>query len=307
MILIDGIGIAPVGVSDPIRSSSPLLRELNPHESTPLPGGGWASPTRADLDVPGLPQSATGHTAILTGINAAQVLGRHFPGFPTVTLRSLIEAHNLLGRLRASGRAAEYVNAVRPLHPIVKKRNLRGAATVAAQSTGQRLREVEDIRQGRALHHDFTNRILVDHGEAVPLFTPGQAGRRLAAMARDLDLCFFEYFLTDLTGHAQDEENARDQVRRIDAFLQGVLEEANLDRTQVLVCSDHGNMEDLTVRTHTRNPVPTLVWGPGAEDMAGRVRSIQEIAPEILRILSSGDGSHSASELRTPKRGGSSP
>ena len=302
MILIDGIGIAPVGAADPLRTSSSLLRQLHPHRTVPLPGNGWASPTRADLDVPGLPQSATGHTTILTGVNAAQVLGRHLPGFPTVTLRAIIEAQNLLGRLRENGRRAEYVNAYRPIHPLVLKRNLRSAMTVAAQTNGQRLRGVDDIREGRALHHDFTNRILIDHGEALPLFTPRHAGRVLAGIARTLDLALFEYFLTDLTGHAQDSEEAREQVKRIDGFLQGLLEEVDLDSTHVLVCSDHGNLEDLSVRTHTRNPVPTLLWGPDARESAARIRSIDQIAHEVLRLLRCGNGSKDVSgfESRVP-------
>ncbi len=32
----------------------------------------------------------------------------------------------------------------------------------------------------------------------------------------------------------------------------------------IVITSDHGNLEDLSVRTHTRNPVPLAVSGPGA-------------------------------------------
>jgi len=66
-------------------------------------------------------------------------------------------------------------------------------------------------------------------------------------------------------------------VTQIDPALVGVLEEADLGQTHVLVCSDHGNLEDLSVRTHTRNPVPTLIWGPLAQELALRIRSIHRI------------------------------
>jgi hypothetical protein len=36
----------------------------------------------ASLCVPGLPQSATGQAALLTGLNAPELMGRHIEGFP---------------------------------------------------------------------------------------------------------------------------------------------------------------------------------------------------------------------------------
>jgi 2,3-bisphosphoglycerate-independent phosphoglycerate mutase len=285
MILIDGLGIAPEGHSDLARQSSSFFDALHPVETVSLPGDGLGVPTSADLDVPGLPQSATGHTTLLTGINAALVLGRHFPGFPTPTLRTLIETHNLMGILSESGLRAAYVNACRPLMPITRIRNLRSATTIAAQSSGQTLRSVKDILNGEALYHDFTNRILKGCGESVPIFTPRRAGRILAEIADALDFALFEYFLTDLVGHAQDTEAACQEIEKIEGFLEGLLESLDLARTNLLVCSDHGNLEDLSVRTHTRNPVPTLLWGPQAEHFAARINSIEHIAPEILHIL----------------------
>jgi bisphosphoglycerate-independent phosphoglycerate mutase (AlkP superfamily) len=67
--------------------------------------------------------------------------------------------------------------------------------------------------------------------------------------------------------------------------LEGLLETMDLRRTHLIVCSDHGNLEDLSVRTHTRNPVPTMVWGPQAAGTAARIRSIEHIAPQIMRLL----------------------
>ncbi len=285
MILVDGVGIPPKAMSDPLCQASAFFHGLRPDEPVPLPGGGWASPTRADMGLPGLPQSATGHTAILTGLNAARLLGRHLPGFPTTTLKALIRSGNIFSRLRRCGRKAVYANAYRPVHPLAIKRGLRGAAAMAAEEDGQRLMGVREILEGRALHHDFTNAILIQHGERLPPCTPRHAGRALARMAMTLDLTFFEYFLTDLAGHARDPAEAHEQLRRIGEFLEGVLEELDLGRTHILVCSDHGNIEDLSVRTHTRNLVPTLVWGPEADEIAFRIKGIEEIAHEVTRLL----------------------
>jgi 2,3-bisphosphoglycerate-independent phosphoglycerate mutase len=285
MIMVDGIGISPDGDSDPIRNTSSLLRPLRVDRLVRVAFNGRAAPTRADLDVPGLPQSATGHTAILTGINAARVLGRHLPGFPTSTLKPLIASHNLLTRLTKAGRRARYINAYRPTTPVVARRKLYSATTIAALSNGQRLLGLSDIRSGEALHHDFTNRLLIEQGEALPLFTPHEAGGILARMAETLDLALFEYFLTDLAGHARDPEWARSEAAKIDSFLTGLLDECDLQSTHVVLCSDHGNMEDPSIRTHTRNPVPTVVWGPRAGDIVGKIQSIDQIADQVLRLL----------------------
>lgn len=284
MILVDGIGIPAKATPAALCQAGGLFHGLRPDGRVPLPGGGWAAPTRADMGLPGLPQSATGHTAILTGINAAQVLGRHLPGFPTATLKALIRSGNIFGRLTRCGRKALYANAYRPVHPLAVKRRLRGAAAMAAEENGQTLMGVGDILEGRALHHDFTNGILIQHGERLPSYSPRHAGRVLARIAKTPDLTFFEYFLTDLAGHAQDPSEAHEQLRRISEFLEGVMEEADLSCTHILVCSDHGNMEDLSVRTHTRNLVPTLVWGTEAEGIASRITRIEEIAHEVIRL-----------------------
>ena len=42
-------------------------------------------PTDATLDVPGYPQSATGQTAIFTGVNAAEIKQGHINVLPTPT------------------------------------------------------------------------------------------------------------------------------------------------------------------------------------------------------------------------------
>lgn len=285
MILVDGIGLSPRGSRDPVRTCLPWLQDLDQEGEAPLPGGGWAASTQAHLGVQGLPQSATGHTTILTGINAARLMGRHVPGFPTPTLRRMIESHNLMGVLEQWGLRAEYLNAFAPMHPVVKRKGLKSAASIAALASGKPLRCIQDIRDGRALYHDFTNRILILKGESLPRWTPKQAGRILARMGMDFHLAFFEYFLTDLAGHSMDLKEACSQMEKIREFLEGVLEEADLDSGHVLVCSDHGNLEDLSVRTHTRNPVPSMVWGPWAEKLALGLKGLEQIAPLVMETL----------------------
>jgi len=285
MILVDGIGLSPKGCGDPVRRNLPWLQALGQEGAAPLPAGGWAASTLAHLGVGGLPQSATGHTTILTGINAARCMGRHVPGFPTPTLKRMIESYNLMGVLEQWGYKAEYLNAFAPMHPVVRRKGLKSAASIATLANGKALRSIQDIRDRKALYHDFTNGVLILKGEPLPRWTPKQAGRILARMSMEFDMSFFEYFLTDLAGHAMDLQEACFQMRRIREFLEGVLEETDLSSGHVLVCSDHGNLEDLSVRTHTRNPVPTMVWGPWAERLALGLQSIEQIAPLVKETL----------------------
>ena len=70
---------------------------------------------------------------------------------------------------------------------------------------------------------------------------------------------------------------------RLDRFL-GSLWDAVSPQTTVILCSDHGNIEDLTRGVHTTNPVPLLVKGPGAP-VFRNARSILDVAEPILRIL----------------------
>ena len=60
-------------------------------------------------------------------------------------------------------------------------------------------------------------------------------------------------------------------------------------RTTVILTSDHGNVEDLSSRNHTLNLVPTLAWGPGRARVARRVRTLADITPAIVEILTDGE------------------
>nr|MBA4156072.1 2,3-bisphosphoglycerate-independent phosphoglycerate mutase [Gemmatimonadota bacterium] len=72
-------------------------------------------------------------------------------------------------------------------------------------------------------------------------------------------------------------------LERVDAFLGGVLEALPADALLV-IASDHGNIEDVTMG-HTLNPVPVIAAGPGRQVIAARVRSITDVAPSILDLL----------------------
>ena len=90
LIFVDGVGIGTRGDHNPAselsQSSFPSLRG----KSRWLPFDGRLAVTDARLGVEGLPQSATGQTAILTGVNAAALIGRHLHGYPSPRLRQAL-------------------------------------------------------------------------------------------------------------------------------------------------------------------------------------------------------------------------
>ena len=74
-------------------------------------------------------------------------------------------------------------------------------------------------------------------------------------------------------------------MERFDEVLAGVLKTWDWDRGQIIITSDHGNVEDLGVRTHTLNPVPTIFIGREHARLAKRVRDLSDIAPAVTDYL----------------------
>ena len=54
------------------------------------------------------------------------------------------------------------------------------------------------------------------------------------------------------------------------------------DGLLVVLTSDHGNIEDITTRRHTTNPIPLLAWGHDAQDFVGGVADLSGVTPRIL-------------------------
>ena len=56
----------------------------------------------------------------------------------------------------------------------------------------------------------------------------------------------------------------------------------------VIITSDHGNIEDLTTKSHTRHPVPLYVYGAGAASVARRFTpdaDLTAVTPLILEYI----------------------
>lgn len=300
LLFVDGIGLGPddPAVNPFVAARTPVLdrllgRKLT-HTADPVQwNGALLVPLDATLGVDGLPQSATGQTALLTGVNAPQVVGRHVTAYPTEQLRTLLAEHNLFAQVRRRGGTVALANAYTPEYfAAVEAGRLRHAAiTFSALSAGVRLRDLDDLRAGRAVFHDLTNQRPRSWGHDVPVIPPERAGRHLARIAREHTLTVFEFFLTDLAAHARIPLDGVEVVEMLDALLGGVVDETAGDDTLVLMASDHGNLEDRRQSVHTRNPVPALLVGAGREAVGRRLRAITDVTPALADWLA-GDMSH---------------
>ncbi len=284
LFFIDGIG---VGSDDPEKNpiatgEFPTLRLTQ--SRTPEARVGPPRQARgldASLGVPGLPQSATGQTSILTGVNAPMALGHHMSGFPGPTLRRVLFERSLMKTIREQGLSATFLNAFRPEYFQMPHAQRRLSATsLATLASGARFRSWEDLVEGRAVTHDLTHWKVRERGYDLPVRTPEEAGAIIADQAMQNDFSLFEYFETDRAGHAQDRERARRCLGDLDRALETVLGRVDLDQVTVLVVSDHGNLEDLTVGTHTMNRAIFAAWGaaPRARAEADRSGTEADIA-----------------------------
>ena len=284
LIFIDGVGIGTRGDHNPLDGLGSEFFSVFQGEQPQLPFDGVMAETDARLGVDGLPQSATGQTAILTGVNAAKLIGRHLHGYPSPRLKKALAEHSIYKKLIARDRSVTFANAYTRSYVDNPPRFI-SATTVAAQTAGIRLRMLEDLREGCAVSHDFTNRFLIEKGFEVDACTPEAAGARLANLASSHDFTLYEHFITDRIGHAQRADLAREHLIRLSRFVRAVLEASDLSRQTVVLTSDHGNIEDLSTRSHTLNSVATLAFGPARDHIASRVRSLTDITPAIVDAL----------------------
>jgi len=291
LFFIDGLGI---GADDPeinpcCHPSLNLFRQCHTGIfALPTASEGLAMGLDANLGMEGLPQSATGQTSLLTGVNGARLLGRHLNAFPNKALRQVIAEHNILKRFTDHGFRAAFLNTFRPpffdLDPF-QIINRLSVTTVSNLYAGLRFFDLDDLRARRSVYHDITGAGLIDHGFDVPLYTPQEAGEIIGAASREYDFSLFEFFQSDVAGHSRDFARALGVLTRLEDNLAGILAVVDLDHTLVLVTSDHGNIEDLAVKGHTRNPVMTLLFGCGREEIASRLHSLTDVAPALLRAL----------------------
>jgi hypothetical protein len=221
LIFIDGLGVGTRGKHNPLDRSGLEFLSIFQDEEVRLPHDGRLALTDTTLGVDGLPQSATGQTTILTGINAAKLIGRHLNGYPSPRLKAVLAENSIYKQLQSRGRSVAFANAYSPPY-FENKPRFQSATTVAAESAGLILKTLEDLEVGQAVCHDFTNQLLVERGYKVTTCTPEAAGQRLASFAPSCDFVLYEHFITDRLGHDRDFERAGVHLERLNRFVGSV-------------------------------------------------------------------------------------
>jgi 2,3-bisphosphoglycerate-independent phosphoglycerate mutase len=298
-IFLDGVGL---GVKNP--SKNPFARSHTPNLKALLDGriltrssapyqNGRATLLALDacLGIEGLPQSATGQGTLITGINIPKEIGYHYGPKPNPEVADVIKESNVFAVLDSKNYRATLLNAYPPRYfeSIESGKRLYSAIPLAVTNAGIPLKTAEDLFAGEALSADFTG-----HGwrdqlgfPETPVLSPYEAGERLAQLAMDYDFSFYEVWLTDYAGHMQDMEGACRIVENFDQVLSGLLDQWDDRQGLVFLTSDHGNMEDVSTRHHTDNPVPGLAIGsPDLRDrFCSQLGDLAGVMPAILRMF----------------------
>jgi len=280
-LFVDGVGLRAPAADNPVNPDvCPTLHRLITQQAVPID---------ARLDVPGLPQSATGQTTLFTGVNAPRYMGRHMEGFPGPSLRSLIQQGNLLLELTRRGRRARFANAyLSDSIEEIQARRFKSVTTVVALTAPKTVCLREDLLANQAVFHDITRSTMRERGYTGPLTTPQEAAEHLAQLTLAHDFTLFEFFLTDLAGHGRNLQNAMDTLSLLDAFLTRLCVLAQEREILLVLTSDHGNIECMQDHAHTINPVPLVAVGPRADEMLTGATSLMDVFPRVLKLLDAG-------------------
>lgn len=321
-IFLDGVGIGDCVDSNPFFAAQaaflPFYTTNNREQR--LPDGTPIKAIDATLGVDGIPQSATGQTSLFTGENIPAMLNGHKGSYPDKTMRQIIKEKNLLSRLRNKNLNARYINAY-PFHaqlftqphvdihedgsfhfseefpPLFKKR----ISVTTCMSIVNRLTPFDenDIIDENALFQDYSNLSLI-HGleeaqksgklndlipPSLPVFSPEKAAEILFKASQKFDFLLYEYFQTDIFGHRNTFSERVRLVRQLDLLLGRLISLMDKERDTLLITSDHGNLEDGAVPTHTRNPVPLVVWGNQGHELRESIHNLVDVTPALERFF----------------------
>lgn len=302
LLFIDGVGLGEQDPTvNPLARRDYLLSRFEGEAEGALAGSGRFVAADACFGVPGRPQSATNQAAILTGQPVPALVGKHLLGFPSGDVLSILKRDSIVKSLSAWGKTSTFANSypsgyLRALAlphrvsaapeveiPPRAARRIKPSATTVAMAAGEvPFRTLDDAREGRGLTNDVTGERARSRGFDVPLRTAEEAADIFWGLSASMDFALFEHYLADEAGHAQDWPAAERALDTFDAFARAVLFKRP-HPFHVFICSDHGNVEDMSVRNHTRNKVPVLYFGPSPSICDG-MQTVADVGKGILAL-----------------------
>lgn len=298
-LFLDGVGLGP---ADPARNpfaaaAMPNLRGLLQGQPLTIETAPYQGPKAsllaldAQLGVEGAPQSATGQGVLLTGRNLPAEIGRHYGPKPNPEVAELLKAGSLFSWIDSRGGQARLLNAYPPPYfaAIESGRRMYSSIPLAVDQAGIPLMTTEDLKQGRAMSADFTGAGWMAQGDFpdIPVYSEHEAGQLLAKLSNQLDLAFFEYWASDYAGHKQAFDRGVEMMEAFDGVLGGLLASWQDRKDLIILTSDHGNMEDMDVRGHTKNPVPALLIGPSElrQQLTTDLKDLTDVAPAVMAAI----------------------
>ena len=167
---------------------------------------------------------------------------------------------------------------------LLKGKKRTSVSTMACKLNGVKINTVEDLLNHKALTAEVTNhrwkqRLNID----LPIISIDEAVEILLKIAGKNDFTFYEYFLTDHFGHGRNLIERKENLNILSEFLVKLIN-ANTDFS-VFISSDHGNIEDMSVKTHTRNPALGLSAGAHSAYLADRIKSLTDIKKTLIEVI----------------------
>jgi len=294
MVFLDGVGIGKKDYKlNPFfkygfKAFQKIFGEIPSLENMQLTNGqSFLFPTDANLDVEGLPQSGTGQTALFCGFNAPKFAGKHYGPFPFTTTIPFLKKDSILVYYKEKINSSYFANAYPKafFDYINSGRSRLSVTTLTCKLAGIKLNTVSEVRRSKALTAELTNeRWNQKLGYKLKVIQPKTAARRLLRIAENYKFTLYEYYLTDHIGHLRLANEFENLFAEVDEFLFTLLNEIDSKKMTLIICSDHGNLEDLSVKTHTRNPALTITSGKSAKEIAATVTDISQIKKAVIRF-----------------------
>lgn len=295
LIFIDGIGI---GEPDPEKNpffSYPfkLFKEIfdqTPHSgNVPLfASSGVLFPVDASHGFPGYPQSGTGQLSIFGGFDAIREFGGHFGPYAPLSLTDRIYKSNLFKDAIERGYSFRFMNAYpRPFFNYLRKNPRRLNVTAHCMiSSGHPFNQARHVHKKQALTAEITNyRWRQKLGSKVPEITPEEAAKVFNRNMKKADLSVFEYYLTDYAGHKRYDGHVHELCEILDRFISHLVTIFDAENDTILICSDHGNFEDISIKTHTINPSMFMAFGKHARDAQREIKDLTHIKDFIFNSM----------------------
>ncbi|MBN1638056.1 MAG: alkaline phosphatase family protein, partial [Ignavibacteriales bacterium] len=213
--------------------------------------------------------------------------GFHFGPHPHSQLLPILKEKNIFYEFLKRGQKVTFANAYPQtfFDYVNSGRQRLSVTTLSCIMSGVRLNNYNDLKKRKALSADIDNSYWFEKlGYRLPRISPKRAAKRLIKLAKKNNITIYEFFLTDHLGHGRNAEDFEFIIKKFDEFIYSVLSKLPKKITLV-ICSDHGNFEDICIKSHTTNPSICITAGANAKELSEKIKDLSNIKPAILELL----------------------